>query len=440
MGIVAAVLCGVAAAWYPWPRDVVVDQKVNQDLIEDYETRLIRSMTITRFDSDKNNLDRFELRRKGERWVMPDKAGFTATADRRIAEVASSLIGRTIFDKMSDNQEDHLEYGVVDPAEFRAATNRASLGMKIELKDRNQQTLAAVIIGSPVKGDPTGSRHYVRIPGQPAVYTIDIPKRIFSTRFADWIDPNLFALPVPGSDLTVQNVTINSNRIDPDGIADAEPQELYRAAFENSADGPKLMIAIPDVDDGEPIKATESQVRQFAPVVSTLGQLTIVDVKPMLPGLSDAFKSPTVELKPADFAELNPLGFRLVEWTQADGFKFLSTGGSVSVAVSDGVVTSMHFGSLAQQDTNEELALNYYVLMAAHVDESLIEIPEKPETDEEASPENKAWLRAVAARDEKLKSAVRRVKQLNSEFTKWIYVVPETVVEALRPELSKPTE
>ena len=62
--------------------------------------------------------------------------------------------------------------------------------------------------------------------------------------------------------------------------------------------------------------------------------------------------------------------------------------------------------------------------------------PEKPEGVAEDSSENKAYLRAKEKLDRQRASALLRIEALNRNWSKWIYVIPETTINAIRPDVT----
>ena len=75
-------------------------------------------------------------------------------------------------------------------------------------------------------------------------------------------------------------------------------------------------------------------------------------------------------------------------------------------------------------------------MLIAQLDDSNFETPTKPEGVEEESAENKAYLRAVEELNRARKSATLRIDELNRNWSKWIFVIPESTVNLIRPELS----
>jgi len=371
MGILAAAMIAGALYYYPKTAEIVVDAKVNQNLFETYETNDVRSISITQFSNDSNRIEQFRLRRKGERWVIPNVGDFPATRIARIGEVAKSLLDRKVLSLATEDEQGHVEYGVIDPTESANSPNRSSLGMRIDLLDRNKGDIANLIIGKAVPGSNDGvPRYYVRVPGQPAVYELEVPKQIFKTRFQDWVDPNLLELPPPGStEVAISKVNVDQYRLDPETIASADRKSMYRCEFEiEQMNVKKLLFELSKDGEFEEQKLTPPQQQEVASTLMSIVRLLL--------------------------------------------------------------------GSLAQGADSDSLDLHFHAMLIAQLEDSTFEEPEKPEGVEEDSSENKAYLRALEELDRKRKSATMRIDELNRNWSKWIYVIPETTVNAIRPDIS----
>ena len=104
MGILAAI-AAVAAAWvYPWPKVVTKNAQVNKPLFEDYDTSSVRGIEVVSYNEDTSQVDRLRLKRKGERWVIPQKSEFDVTGGDRVINITKALNGRTVLEVTSDSQ------------------------------------------------------------------------------------------------------------------------------------------------------------------------------------------------------------------------------------------------------------------------------------------------------------------------------------------------
>jgi hypothetical protein len=98
----------------------------------------------------------------------------------------------------------------------------------------------------------------------------------------------------------------------------------------------------------------------------------------------------------------------------------------------------MYIGGLASRSSEEDLQLSYYVLFSAEVDETIFPMPEKPKVDDGAEVDaqaNKEYLKRVAERTNSLKAANLRASAFNRLRAEWVYIVPEIVINGVRPDL-----
>ncbi len=432
MGLIAAITAAFAFFYYPKPVDIVVDTQINQDLFESYNTGDVRSIAITKFDDETNRIEQFRLRRKGDNWIMPQSGDIPATGIARIGEVAKSLLERKVLAKASDDEQAHFELGVGDPTESGSSPNRASLGMKIELKDRDRTDIASLIIGNPVSKSAPDGKYFVRVPGQPTVYEMEIPKEIFSIRFEDWMDRNLLGLPRQGGDTEIDRFNIEKYLIDPKTIATADRENNWQITL----DGKSIQVSQWKDDKFESIDVTNEIQTSITSKIGGISQIRIV-------GATGKPKSTVKPLRdPADIEDtsilegLSPFGFR---GKKSDGKVTIeSANGTLSATTTDGVTTRLLIGSLANQTDSRTLDLNYHAIVLAELDESFFEKPQQPQGVQKDSPENKAWLRKVAAIDNQRVAANLQVESINRSHANWIYIIPESVVDTLIPELELP--
>ncbi len=434
MGLLAAAIVFGAIYFYPQPAEIVVDAKVNQNLFETYETNDVRSISIAQYSDDSNRIEQFRLRRKGERWVIPSAGDYPATRIARIGEVAKSLLDRTVLSLATEDEQGHVEYGVVDPTETGGKSSRSSLGMRIDLLDRNRGDIASLIIGKPVPGNNDGvQRHYVRVPGQPAVYELEISKNIFKTRFEDWIDPNLMELPPPNStEVSISQVDVDQYRLNPNRIANSLRKSITRTRFEiDKARVKKLKFE--SFKDGEfaEQKLTATQQGEVQSTLRSLLNIRYIDVVGKPKAAATVLLNPSKLSDAAAFEPLEQFGFRIGKAGEIE-----AANGEVSATTTDGVRVRLLVGTLAQRADSENLDLNFHSMLIAELQESSFEEPTKPEGVEEDSSENKIYLRAMEELNRKRKSAELRIDDLNKNWSKWIYIVPETTVNAIRPDVA----
>jgi hypothetical protein len=434
MFLVALAASAVAAAFYPWPERVVESEIVGKPLFEAYDTNAVRSIEIMRFDEETDSLEQVLLRRSAERWLMPSFKKFIATNTLQIAATANSLSDCIVIEEKTDQQQEYAEYGVVDPSEYQNTTNRSSMGTKLILKNRNDKELGSLIVGKRLKDDPKQLKHFVRIPGQPSVYIVELDPMALTTDFRGWINPNLFQL---GS-IPINKIEIENYRI-PEMTAETKRQLNYRAALNVGQDSLQVLSLETGSREGGWDKVESSpQINQQLQVLTTqLDNLEFVDVRKKTAELSALFRSPKAEANKALLESLKPLGFVFSGFGN-NVYEIDSSGGEVSVETMDGVVLTLNIGGIANQAGKDGLQLNYYALITAGVDESVLPKPEKQKaTDNEEENQNneKAYKRDLQMLQDVVKLSRSRASEINQKHADWVYIVSEKVIENIRPDV-----
>ena len=429
MGILAAI-AAVAAAWvYPWPKVVTKNAQVNKPLFEDYDTSSVRGIEVVSYNEDTSQVDRLRLKRKGERWVIPQKSEFDVTGGDRVINITKALNGRTVLEVTSDSQTDHVKFGVVDPADVNTAASRSSLGSRLELTDRNRKTIGSLIIGHAVKNKP--DNHYVRVTGKPTVYTIEFNDDILSADFSKWTSSNLLGLPSSkGSKRLASTIDVNKYRI----AAADKREDVYDIKFAVKGEPARMSVASAKVGDEE-VEASKLPANFLQTVVQTLFRLQITDVVNQSKSAVETLRSKTDASKEASMTALKETGFFYRQW-QDGGHQFDAANGKVSIGMNDGVRHHVLIGGIANQvGGSDSLKLLYRVMLTADVDESGFAEPEKPADVDKDEAIKKAYLRKVKERDELIELAGRQAAEFNRKHSMWVYVMDETVIKGLLPEV-----
>ena len=434
--MLAAVACLVAGYFYPWPIEVAQSAIVGNPLFESYDSSSVRQIRIMKFNDDRGGLDQILLRRKGEKWIVPSKKDFIASNARQISLAASSLIESTVLQEITDEQQAYLDYGVVDPDQHLNTPNRSALGTKIILQDRDLKEIASLIIGTRVKDDPTNLQHFVRIPGQPSVYVINFDEAALQTDFRNWIDPNLFELSDPA---LVNKINIENYKINPDQLGNEPPQRHYRAEMKLKVEQNQMRVDLRslegpgNIDQWAEIAKNPATSQQFQSVLQQSAAIYFPDVQLKNKDVAKVLRTPKPEVDDAVFDSMKTYGF-LKTGLSNSTYDFDAVGGKVSIESVDGVVITLYIGDIAEKSDATDLQLNYYVMLCAGIDESILPVPEKP-----ADPDDKTYLRLVEDRKQKIKAAQLRADGLNQRYSPWYYVVTQDVIENLRPDIEAAT-
>lgn len=431
MAILAALVSGGAAFFYPWPEAVVESDLVNKPLFESYDAAKVFSMKIEKFNDDKQVVERMLLERSGRKWIIPKMKKFVSTAPTQIALTTKALNELTVLEEVTSDEQEFLSYGVVDPANFNPSTgNGDSVGSKLTLEDRKGRELASLIVGKTRKNDDPqkAPNHFVRIPGQPAIYLVEFDESNLKTDFSSWVDPNLLMLNarLPGF-ITVDNYQV--------GKQDGKRQSNYRSKLVFEGGRIKMVDFEAPNEDGElqMMESTPALSGQVEAIGAQIGNIRFPDVTKKPSKLAKAFKKPLSSADESLFEGLKKIGF-IKKGFKNGTFDFESLGGEVNVGTADAVSTTLYIGDVAPNAINEGGRLSRYVLICAGVDESLIPLPPKPE-----DPEDKEYLRFLQQRNEALKSAKIRASEINQRHADWFYLVPENVIDGIRPAVDMST-
>ncbi len=441
MMLLSAVSVVVAMYYYPWPEFASVDAEVGKPLFEAYEAKDVRGIDVIRFNSDKSSLDRIKLVRRGERWGIPARQNFRASNTEQVGYAINCLNDRTVFEVISENQEDHIKYGVVDPAEFTVEKNVAALGQKLTLTDRNNQKIADLIVGSVVKND--SKKRYVRIPGKPRVYVIDFDGQSLSTDFFRWVSPDLLNLRTAGEDRRLREIAIDNYQIQSTENEEKPARKsIYRASLVPAGgrlNVKSLEIPQGDGDNWKRLSLTPEQQVKLTSMAPLVIQMIVDDVRRKPDDLSEAIQFPEDDVADSVFAKLPSYGFYPAGKQNGD-WTFDAANGQVSVTTMDGVQTNILIGQFGSENSFGGGKLNYYLMINATVDAELLRRPERPAgVKNDDSDENKAYLRLV----EQWKSAVDKARQssreLNAVHADWFYLVSQDIALRLTPDIPIPT-
>ncbi len=408
------------------------------------------SLSVVEFDAATGTPLPFEVALVKGRWVIPSHSGYPADARDRLAKTAADIFDLTRESFRSDRPDDHKAMGVLDPLDEKAYSPEG-MGRRIILRDKDNNALADLIVGKPVPGQP--GQRFVRGPDQNQVYGVALSELDLSTRFADWIEPDLLKLDAS----KVETVVLDGHKIDV-RRGTIDPGEMLT-----------VMRRKPPIAPGESPWFMEGlrPEQEVSPEVlntltSTLATLRIVGVRPKPAGLSEWLK--------ADAANRGSLNQQSADSLQSKGFyildgRLVSVDGDVIATCSDGVVYFLRFGAVTfargealsagrsgdgsegesaepagQEGTRDSSVESRYLFVTASFDPSVIEKPkprvrggELPEDlfamsaadrQQRVASEETAEAAREAAYQRALKEGETRAKELSDRFADWYYVVP----------------
>jgi hypothetical protein len=291
--VVAAAVALVAWVSIPSPLTDADEDFRNKPLNPDFTNPLdAASLEIMKYDEAKAAIVPFkvaEVDYKGKtRWSIPSHENYPADAKNQMATAGAALVGLTIIDKVSDNEGDQEEYGVVDPDGARLGA--AGIGEKVVMRDKNGKELLALIVGKQVPDRP--DLRYVRRVGESHIFTVEAKTDKLSTKFEDWIEPNLLQFsPMDLKDIRILDYI---SRLVEQGLG-IEYRGRMNIAY-NDAGEPKWTMAEDEKYVGGKWKAMkmaadqEVNAAKLDELTGALDNLKIVDVNRKPAGLRDDLK------------------------------------------------------------------------------------------------------------------------------------------------------
>ncbi len=419
---VSATLAGVAAfshfSGQPTPTGDF--ERVGTPFYEDFDSSSkATALEVVAVDPDTMNLQRFSVRNVKGTWKIPSHHNYPAEAADRLAQTSTSVIG-IIRESYAGGKSDHERLGVIDPLESGIADvdDVSGIGKRLTLLDASGDALVDFIIGQRADDDTNpnhdlasatdGSRvyRYLRRADEQQVYKAIIDVDL-STRFADWIDPDLLRLdPSHISRIEIDNYELTEER----GGLLGQVKQLYKTQGDHVVLNRASFTDPWILDDLNP-ESEELDTGKIHSSLEILGSLSIVGVRPKFkfngqPLLTADLKFnriPELESNPQEAQaavdelqdELEDRGFSLAGSQQK--LEVASAHGQFQAGTGDGVLYTLQVGktvegsekeievggakSLPDEDTEEakEKIANYqegeknrYVMIRVSFDESLL--------------------------------------------------------------------
>lgn len=382
-----------------------------------------KSLEIVSFDQDTATLTPFKVAQVKGRWSIPSHEDYPADASKQLGEAAANMIESKRLNVASEDPSTYEEYGVVDPNSKTLSAGSTGVGKRVSMQDKSNKTLADLIIGKEVKGQP--GQHYVRIPDQTPVYVAAIKTDKFSTKFEDWIEKDLLKL----NPLELKQVAINDYSIDELRQA-INPRSQITVTYDDKELKWRLQeLAEFTGEEFEPVKLADDEElnsQKLNDLKNAVDDLKIVDVRHKPAGLAADLKAgEDLAAKPDVLQALVARGFYLAKASKEGPTEIYSNEGEVRVGMKDGVEYTLRFGRIAggaageeakegKQEGEEEgeakaaTGANRYIMVTARFNPELVPPPElQPLPDEQpavdksaAGDENKAKDDTEAKPDE----------------------------------------
>jgi Domain of unknown function (DUF4340) len=385
----AVLLAGLAFATAPRQKMPQAFFDQGQQFFPDFtDPNKAKSLEVVDWDEAAGQPVPFKVTFENGRWTIPSHHGYPADGKDRLAKTAAGLIGLTKDDFRTDNVADHEACGVIDPLDNTVQTLKGR-GRRVTIKGDNGQVLADLIIGKAFEG--RDDFRLVRVPGQKRVYGTKINVDI-STKFKDWIDPDLTMLDkdeVDKVELRDYSIDEQTGRLDQrDDVTLNKDGESWK------------MTGVPAGKDVDTYKVNN--------LVSAVDGLSIEGVRPKPDGLTASLQraSGGISITNADLSSLQSHGFYFTR----DG-RLVSNEGELQVHTKDGVLYTLRFG---------EVAFGQGTALSAG---DSVETRKPGQTGENRYLMISASLDPTVTDAKKVEAAKKRVDDLNGRFAKWYYVI-----------------
>ncbi len=287
---------------------------------------------VEMYNEETSVINTFEVAQVDGVWRIPSRYNYPVDGKDRLAKTAASLIGVTRTALASRREGDFERYGVINPMDENSASLKGR-GHRIILYGSNNEVLADYIIGKKAPGEP--EMYFVRSPNEKEVYRKKL-KIDLSTRFADWIEPDL--LKIDRGDL--REIVVNKYTIDRERgrLVGRETSRLSRKSFSD-----KWAL------DGLKEETEEVNADAVNDMVGDLDNLRIVGVRPKPAGLNPDLTLDRKVIRDQLAAEslgrnMAAYGFFVGEDNGVS--KLFSNEGEVVAATDKGVVYHLNFGKV----------------------------------------------------------------------------------------------
>jgi hypothetical protein len=327
---VAAGLLSLAAAWgthvATQPRPITEFGPIGAEFFEDFTDPLkATALQVAAYNDDASRVDLFKVEKKNNLWRIPSHYDYPADGQDRLAKTATSMLGITRGALVSTSDQDHKRLGVLDPLDEKL-TGTEGRGDRITLFEGDKR-LVDLIVGKKVEGQQ--DLYYVRKVGENQVYRTELKGLDISTKFAQWIEPDLLKLDrMKLTEMVVDRYSVDQLR---GAIEQGDRIKLTR----NPTTDPWKLEGLDEAAEKVKTGAVNA-------MMSSLDDLKIVGVRPKPAGLTAQLKgSADRGLSEIEAMEMAQRGFYLTR-----GNELVSNEGEVQAGTTEGVRYILRFGAV----------------------------------------------------------------------------------------------
>ncbi len=325
--VVAAVLSlGAAGLTYWSHRPVKFDQssEIGEWFFKEFtDPNTATALEVATFDKVASKTSKFSVEKKDGKWRIPSHNNYPADGKDRLKSTAASVIGITRGAPAGESKDAHKEHNLLDPLDTKI-TETDGRGDRITLKG-GDKTLVDLIIGKKKEG--SANTYYIRHAGEDRFFLSEVKIQL-STKFADWIEPDLLDLKQDD----IQTIVIDRYSVNEaeQKIEQGEQSLLHR-------DAPTADWKIEGIDAA----TLKPKTSVISAMLRSFDDLGIVGVRRKPEGLSASLQGDgAMKVTNSTIADLQSRGFFFT------GKGLASNEGDLVVSTFDGVSYMLRFGEV----------------------------------------------------------------------------------------------
>lgn len=165
------------------------------------------SLQVAAYDANTARVNDFKVEFKDGKWRIPSHNNYPADGKDRLRETAASVVGVRREAQVGESADDHRRYNLLDPLS-ETVSGADGRGTRITIKN-GDEVLVDYIVGKKVE-NVGQDVYYIRKADEPRYYRANLGKFNISTKFAEWIEPDL--LQIERSQ--VEEISVNRYKID----------------------------------------------------------------------------------------------------------------------------------------------------------------------------------------------------------------------------------
>jgi len=328
-----AIACGSTIAAFATHRTFQVDltKKISdegEEFFPDFtDPNTATSLAVAAYDSSAARVNDFKVEFSDGKWRIPSHNNYPADGKDRLRETAASVIGVRREVQVGESADDHRRYNLLDPLAENVSGDEGR-GTRITIKD-GDKVLVDYIVGKKVE-NVAGDVYYLRKADEPRYYRANLGKFNISTKFSEWIEPDLLQVSAPD----IKEIKVNRYKIDLATGEQTEPDISDLTRADANAEW-KL-----DGLDAEKDKVKTSVVTEM---LNSIDDLKIVGVRRKPEAVAAMLKGEKPKVTQSQMLELQ------IDM-QSKGFVLqrgiIPVSGSVSVGTFKGIDYELAFGSV----------------------------------------------------------------------------------------------